>query len=124
MASILPFNDIFRLSHELRFEMLLVVILVSIIAYLLAVAISQSTLNRISILTKTMQSVQEGNVNVRPEPSGNDEVAQLMGNFNKMMDRIDQLMEEKIVYGQQIKNLELKALQAQINPHLDRKSVV
>lgn len=117
MASILPFNDIFRLSHELRFEMLLVVILVSIIAYLLAVAISQSTLNRISILTKTMQSVQEGNVNVRPEPSGNDEVAQLMGNFNKMMDRIDQLMEEKIVYGQQIKNLELKALQAQINPH-------
>ncbi len=117
MASILPFNDIFRLSHELRFEMLIVVILVSIIAYLLAVAISQSTLNRISVLTKTMQAVQEGNVDVRPTPSGNDEIAQLMGNFNKMMDRIDQLMEEKVIYGQQIKNLELKALQAQINPH-------
>lgn len=33
------------------------------------------------------------------------------------MDRIDQLMNEKVLYGQQIKNLELKALQAQINPH-------
>lgn len=117
MASVLPFNDIFRLSHELRLEMLLAVVLISLIAYLLAVTISRSTLNRISLLTRTMQAVQEGNVDVRPEPSGDDEVAQLMGNFNKMMDRIDQLMEEKVTYGQQIKNLELKALQAQINPH-------
>ncbi len=117
MASVLPFSDIFQLSHEFRLEMLIAVILISVIAYLLAVAISQSTLKRISLLTQTMQAVQEGNVDVRPEPSGNDEVAQLMGNFNKMMDRIDTLMEEKVVYGQQIKSLELKALQAQINPH-------
>lgn len=34
-----------------------------------------------------------------------------------MMDRVDTLMEEKVEYGRQIKNLELKALQAQINPH-------
>ena len=117
MAGILPFNDIFHLSHELRFEMLLAVVLISIIAYLLAIAISRSTLNRITLLTQTMQTVQEGNVDVRPVPSGNDEIAQLMGNFNLMMDRIDRLMDEKVMYGQQIKNLELKALQAQINPH-------
>ena len=117
MAGVLPFDDVFRLSHELRFEMLTAVLLVSVIAYLLAVAISSSTLNRISLLTQTMQTVQEGNVTVRPEPSGNDEIAQLMGNFNRMMDRIDQLMNEKVIYGQQIKDLELKALQAQINPH-------
>lgn len=117
MAGILPYNDIFRLSHELRLEMLIAVLLISVIAYLLAVAISRSTLNRITLLTQTMQTVQEGNVNVRPEPSGNDEIALLMGNFNKMMDRIDELMEEKVMYGQQIKSLELKALQAQINPH-------
>lgn len=117
MAGILPFSDIFRLSHELRFEMLLAVVLISVIAYLLAVAISRSTLNRILLLTQTMQAVQEGNVDVRPEPSGDDEIAQLIGNFNKMMDRIDELMEEKVMYGKQIKNLELKALQAQINPH-------
>lgn len=117
MASILPFDDVFRLSHELRFELLAAVLLISVIAYLLAVAISRSTLKRISLLTQTMQAVQEGNVTVRPEPSGNDEIAQLMGNFNRMMDRIDQLMNEKVLYGQQIKNLELKALQAQINPH-------
>ncbi len=117
MASVLPFDDVFRLSHELRFEMLAAVVLVSIIAYLLAVAISRSTLNRISLLAQTMQAVQEGNVTVRPQLRGNDEIAQLMESFNKMMDHIDQLMKEQVIYGQQIKSLELKALQAQINPH-------
>ena len=34
-----------------------------------------------------------------------------------MMDRIDSLMEERVEYARQIKHLELKALQAQINPH-------
>lgn len=117
MASILPFDDVFRLSHELRFEMLAIVLLISITAYLLAVAISKSTLDRIAQLAQTMQAVQEGDEKARPKPSGNDEITQLMGNFNNMMDRIDQLMDEKVAHGQQIKNLELKALQAQINPH-------
>lgn len=117
MAAVLPFDDVFRLSHELRSKMLIAVILVSIVAYLLAIAISRSTLNRISLLTRTMQAVQEGNVQIRPEPSGSDEISRLMSSFNQMMDRIDHLMEEKMIYGQQIKDLELKALQAQINPH-------
>ena len=40
-----------------------------------------------------------------------------MGGFDRMMDRIDGLMEERVEYARQIKHLELKALQAQINPH-------
>ena len=97
--------------------MLVIVIAVALAAYLLAYLTSQSTLKRISQLTGTMQAVEKGNVTVRLEPSGNDEIAQLMDGFNQMMDRVDTLMEERVEYGRQIKNLELKALQAQINPH-------
>ena len=117
IASILPYRDVFRLSHELSIEMLVIVIAVALAAYLLAYLISQSTLKRISQLTGTMQAVEKGNVTVRLEPSGNDEIAQMMDGFNQMMDRVDTLMEERLEYGRQIKNLELKALQAQINPH-------
>ena len=117
IASILPYRDVFRLSHELSIEMLVIVIAVALAAYLLAYLTSQSTLKRISQLTGTMQAVEKGNVTVRLEPSGNDEIAQLMDGFNQMMDRVDTLMEERVEYGRQIKNLELKALQAQINPH-------
>ena len=117
IASILPHRDVFRLSRELSLEMLAIVISVALAAYLLAYLISQSTLKRISQLAKTMQAVEKGNVSVRLEPSGNDEIAQLMGSFNQMMDQVDALMEERVEHGRQIKNLELKALQAQINPH-------
>ncbi|MEG2660634.1 MAG: sensor histidine kinase [Oscillospiraceae bacterium] len=117
IASILPYHDVYRLSHELSVEMLFIVIIVALAAYLLAYLISQSTLNRVSKLTDTMQAVENGNVTVRLNPCGNDEIAQMMDGFNLMMDRVDTLMEERVEYGRQIKNLELKALQAQINPH-------
>ena len=86
-------------------------------AYLLAYAISQSTLNRVSLFAKTMEAVEQGDVRTRLKPEGDDEIAQLMGGFDRMMDRIDGLMEERVEYARQIKHLELKALQAQINPH-------
>ena len=117
IASILPHKDVFRLSREMSAEMLFIVVAVGLAAYLLAYLISQSTLKRIAQLTSTMQAVENGNVAVRLEPSGEDEIAQLMDGFNQMMDRVDMLMEERVEYGRQIKNLELKALQAQINPH-------
>ncbi len=117
IASILPHRDVFRLSREMSVEMFVFVLSVSLAAYLLAYLISQSTLKRIAQLTGTMQAVEKGNVAVRLEPSGNDEIAQLMSGFNQMMDQVDALMEERMEHGRQIKNLELKALQAQINPH-------
>ena len=42
---------------------------------------------------------------MRLEPSGNDEIAQMMDGFNQMMDRVDTLMEERVEYGRQIKTL-------------------
>ncbi len=75
--------------------MIAVVIAVTLAAYLLAYLISQSTLKRIIQLTGTMRAVKKGNVTVRLDPSGNDEIAQLMGGFNQMMDRVDALMEER-----------------------------
>ena len=117
IASILPAKDVFQPSNALSAEMLAIVTIVTLIAYLLAYLFSRSTLDRLSLLTQTMQTVENGNITVRLEPSGNDEISQLMGGFNQMMDQLNTLMEEKIEYGRQIKNLELKALQAQINPH-------
>lgn len=117
MASILPAAGVFRLSTELRLEMLAVVVALGVAAYLLAYAISQSTLNRVSLFAKTMEAVEQGDVRTRLKPEGDDEIAQLMGGFDRMMDRIDGLMEERVEYARQIKHLELKALQAQINPH-------
>lgn len=117
MAVLLPYADVYRLSHTLRLEMLLVVCSVGLLSYGIALAISRSTLSRLSHLNRTMQAVEQGDVAIRITPEGKDEIGQLMGSFSRMMERIDSFMEEKVAYGREIKNLELKALQAQINPH-------
>ena len=117
LAAALPRDDIFRTSRQLRMEMLAVVVLLAAAAYFLAYRLSQSITRRLYLLNDTMHAVEQGDVSARIRPQGRDEIGQLMGSFSRMMGRIDALMDEKLEQGQQIKALELKALQAQINPH-------
>ncbi len=117
LAAVLPHDDVFRTSRELQAEMLAVVVVLAMAAYLLAYLLSQSMVRRLLRLNDTMQAVERGDVSARVEPVGRDEIGQLMDSFGHMMARIDTLMDEKMEQGQQIKALELKALQAQINPH-------
>lgn len=117
LAAALPRNDIFRTSRQLRLEMLAVVVLLAAASYFLAYRLSQSITRRLYRLNDTMHAVEQGDVSARVEPQGQDEIGQLMHSFSNMMTRIDTLMDEKLEQGQQIKALELKALQAQINPH-------
>lgn len=117
LAAALPEKDIFRTSRQLRLEMLAVVVILVLAAYLLAYRLSQSIVRRLYRLNDTMHAVEQGDVSARVEPQGQDEIGQLMNSFSNMMTRIDTLMDEKLEQGQQIKALELKALQAQINPH-------
>lgn len=92
-------------------------VLLAAASYFLAYRLSQSITRRLYLLNDTMHAVELGDVSARVAPQGRDEIGQLMGSFSNMMGRIDTLMDEKLEQGQQIKALELKALQAQINPH-------
>lgn len=117
LVTIIPFCDIYSLGNELRSEMLLVVVCLVGIALFCAVILSNLILRRIWALSATMQKVEAGEIDVRPMKTSKDEIGQLIMHFNHMMDHLQRLMDEKVKYGIEIKNLELKALQAQINPH-------
>ena len=117
LAAVIPYSDIYGVSAELHSEMILVMLFVAAIAYGAALYLSNRTLRRIWQLAEVMQQVEDSDVNVRFPGAGRDEIGQLILHFNRMMDRVRGLMDEKVRYGQEIKNLELKALQAQINPH-------
>lgn len=117
IATLLPVSDVLALSRELRTELLVIVIALGAAAYAAACIISSSSLRRLSLLTQTMARVEKGDVSARITPIGEDEIGQLMSGFEHMMIHMDALMKEKVEYGRQVQNLELKALQAQINPH-------
>lgn len=68
-------------------------------------------------LQNTMGQVGEGTSNLRAREAGAPELRDLAQQFNLMLDRIDQLMQDVREQEQTARQYELKALSAQINPH-------
>jgi len=79
--------------------------------------LTNTLLKRIKILVKAMKEVRDGNLSVSVEVSSKDEFGKLGLSFNNMTERIHDLVET--VYKSQLmeREAELRALQAQINPH-------
>ena len=117
MVTAIPFSEILSQSNKIRDLMLVLMLIIGAVAYTLSYFISTSTVKRIVLLMKKMRSVQDGNLDVSIASQSQDEVGKLMVSFNYMVKRISLLVEEQYQSGKEIKNLELKALQAQINPH-------
>ncbi len=117
MVTAIPYSEILSQSDKIKNLMLSLMLIIGVIAYSLAYVISTSTVNRVILLTKKMKKVEEGDLDVSIVSKGRDEIGKLMDSFNYMVKRIRQLVEEQYQSGQEIKNAELKALQAQINPH-------
>ena len=79
--------------------------------------LSKVMVNDIEKLTENMKAVEKGNMEITVTSDAADEVGNLIRGFGNMINRINQLINE--VYKGKIsqKEAEMKALQAQINPH-------
>ena len=51
------------------------------------------------------------------EDNKDDELGELINNYNYMISKMSKLVSDQYKYGKAVKNAELKALQSQINPH-------
>jgi two-component system sensor histidine kinase YesM len=114
---VLPTRDIVRLSARPAQKMLIVFASMTPLTLFLAFFVSRSATKRIKGLILRMDRVVQGDFSVTLDPGNKDEIGQLTERFNFMIAEVEQLIEEKYRLGKEVKNLELKALQAQINPH-------
>ena len=95
-----------------------VTILICIFAAVLAYFITSGMVSsRIERLTHFMQEVQEGSMDMQMESDDRDEIGMLYRGFGSMIKRIRTLINEVYLSKITQKEAELKALQAQINPH-------
>ncbi len=79
--------------------------------------ITSVLLKRIYSTINAMRSLEEGNTNVKIEKPSDDEIGQLQLYFNKMVEKIDDLVEQNTKRSLLEKDAEIKALQNQINSH-------
>ncbi|MGH4140079.1 sensor histidine kinase [Clostridium sp.] len=104
-----PLNT-FRTTTIISLIFLMVILLVAVI-------ISFSITKNVEKLRNAMESVKNGNLKSSIVINSNDEIEDLSDSFNAMLGRINRLMEDVSEGEKQKRLLEIKTLQAQINPH-------
>lgn len=71
----------------------------------------------VALITDGIDQVKEGNLNVSVALESRDELGQIASNFNDMTGKVRNLVAEVSQAKDQQKNAEIRALEAQINPH-------
>ena len=86
-------------------------------ALLAAVYISRLVCRPVEKLMTAMKAVSDGEMNTRAEVISKDEIGLAAEEFNRMLDRIEELIRQLIEEEKKKKDAELEALQYQITPH-------
>ncbi|TCZ77399.1 sensor histidine kinase [Paenibacillus albiflavus] len=92
-------------------------------AILVAVYLSIKLTSPIGELISYINQIERGNMNVEIKVAGNDELSSLARRFKSMMHTINELFMREYKLELANKTNELKALQAQVNPHFLNNSL-
>ncbi|MBB3073362.1 sensor histidine kinase YesM [Paenibacillus baekrokdamisoli] len=110
--------------HDLNGELLWVVASVALLCFLIGLILSHWLVRPIGLLQNAMDRVNENNFEFVSKGKTRDEVSLLAHHFNRMVEKINQLVEEDFRSKLREKELnalktqaEMSMLQQQINPH-------
>lgn len=85
---------------------------------LMSYLLSGYYVGRLKKLNVEMTGLESGNLNANlPIITEEDEIEEIYHNFNGMVQEVQRLMQEHYQLGKEVKMAEVRALQAQINPH-------
>ena len=117
LVSVIPRQSVRRGMNMLSGNMGLLFLGISILVLAVMGIMTKSVTGRLKLLKEQMLQIREGNICKMEEGPSRDEIGQLIGNYNVMVDRVEELLKEQYTLGQLKVEAELKALQSQINPH-------
>ncbi|MCU6791359.1 histidine kinase [Paenibacillus sp. WQ 127069] len=68
-------------------------------------------------LGRVAAEIESGNLSIRSDIKGNNEIGRLSRSFDKMLNRIEEMLRQTVLEQAHKRKIELEMLQAQINPH-------
>jgi len=113
----IPYETLYRDARQLTLINSLVVSLFLIIAAIAALYISYRFTNPIKQLIRYINKIETGNMDADIDIHRTDEIGILAKRFHQLMQRINQLIIREYRLELASKTNQLKALQAQVNPH-------
>lgn len=112
-----PLQEIVEEANSIRQMIIVSVILSIVFAITLHFFISSRLTRPVQLLKNKMQLAASGYLEAKVVTTGKDEIANLSNSFNIMLGKIKGLLDQSIKEHEEMKKAELRALQAQINPH-------
>lgn len=112
-----PIETVSASANQITIIVFIFIILSLAVVLLSSVLLSKVVVRPLLALSRNMKLIEQGDLTITVQYTSEDEIGNLIHVFRKMVERlkylIDEVLKSKIVQ----KEYEMKALQAQINPH-------
>lgn len=116
--ALLSRDDIYSTLFNMIMGVLLITVMCLGVMGIITYLVISNMLKRLVVVDVMMGKVREGHFDVLiPEDGKSDEISRIGSSFNLMVAHLNEVLEEKVRNEQAQKDAEIKALQAQINPH-------
>ncbi len=117
LVTLLPMEHLLLEASALRVQIALFALAIGVAILLLSAWTASYNSRRLGNLAQHMKRAQAGDWDTPTVVDSEDEIGVLQYTFNYLMKHTKQVMQEKYELGHSLKNMELIALQNQINPH-------
>ncbi len=117
IINIVPYNKVNSKINTQRIILVIIVLIFGGTSLVVGFHFFNSINKRLSKVIKGMQEVHTDTLDNFIENDRDDELGDLINNYNYMISKMSVLVDEQYKSGKAVKNAELKALQSQINPH-------
>lgn len=97
--------------------LIIVVLVLIVVSTVLASIVSRNIASPLKLLIREMKKVEMGNFTGSVNVNSFDEINSLVSSFNRMVHRMEELIETIKISTVSEKNAQLQALQSQVNPH-------
>lgn len=117
VADLIPYDEIIQDFNRVKEKIILLSVVGNGLVILVFLLFASNITRPLQKMVGSFQKVQSGDFTVSVEPSSLVEINELSSNFNKMVETIYLLLKKIEIANEKERDAELKALQAQINPH-------
>jgi two-component system, sensor histidine kinase YesM len=117
IIGVVPVEEITGELTDIQMFTILTSVLFAIVAMVIGLLTAKRVTKPIQVLTNQMKLVGKGNFTVRTQVQSTDEIGMMSAQFNKMINQIEQLMEQVKEEQNYKQEAELRAIKHRINPH-------
>ncbi len=117
IVGVMPMSALRDSIHYIQILTVMLIAMAILISVWIAERVTRSVAEPIDHLVEAMEQIQMGNLKITVVVDRTDEIGKLYASFNHMVGEMRQMIDTIYMNQEKLRIEELKALQAQINPH-------